>query len=242
MTTRLEARLKGILFDLDITLADNVGAWDDVWPEVAAQLAERYPGFDPDEFREREIEVSERHYELLLRGDVDHATYRRNFLREALEPWGELDDDALRLYAEGRDRAIEAIRLYPDAVETVRSLRALGLKVGVLTNGPSKMQRRKLELLQLEDELDAIAISEEIGHSKPQREAYDAAVAMLGLGPEEVAMVGDHVANDVAGALAAGLGAAVWVERYPGDLPEGARLARELAEVPALLGLPIRNS
>jgi putative hydrolase of the HAD superfamily len=235
-------RLKGILFDLDITLADNFRAWDEVWPEVAAKLAERYPGFDPDEFREREIEVSERHYELLLRGEVDHATYRRNFLREALEPWGELDDDALRLYADGRDRAIEAIRLYPDAVETVRSLRALGLKVGVLTNGTSALQRRKLELLRLEDELDAIAVSEEIGHAKPQPEAYAAAVAMLGLEPAEVAMVGDHVANDVAGALAAGLGAAVWVERYPGELPEGARLARELAEVPALLGVPIRNS
>jgi putative hydrolase of the HAD superfamily len=107
----------------------------------------------------------------------------------------------------------------------------------VLTNGPSELQRRKLELLRLEDELDAIAISAEIGASKPEPEAYAAAVAMLGLEPGEVAMVGDHVENDVAGALAAGLGAAVWVERYPGELPEGARLARELADVPKLLGL-----
>ncbi len=231
------AALRGILFDLDITLADNMGAWDSIWPDVAAKLAERYPDFDPESFREREMEVSERHYELLLRGEVDFATYRRNFLRETLEPWGELDDDTFTLYADARERALAAIRLYPDAVETVRSLRALGLKVGVLTNGPSRLQRRKLELLGLEDELDAIAISGEIGASKPEREAYAAAVAMLGLEPGEVAMVGDHVENDVAGALAAGLGAAVWVERYPGELPEGARLARELAEVPRLLGL-----
>jgi hypothetical protein len=46
------------------------------------------------------------------------------------------------------------------------------------------------------------------------------------------------VVNDVAGALAAGLAAAVWVERRPGEqLPDGAHLARELAEVPVLLGL-----
>jgi putative hydrolase of the HAD superfamily len=229
--------LKGILFDLDITLADNLGTWDGLWPEVAAKLAARYPGFDPDAFREREIEISERHYELLLRGDVDFATYRRNFLRETLEPWGELDDDTFTLYADARERALAAIRLYPDAVDTVRGLRARGLKVGVLTNGPSELQRRKLELLGLEDELDAVAISGEIGASKPEPEAYATAVAMLGLEPGEVAMVGDHVENDVAGALAAGLGAAVWVERYPGELPEGARVARELAEVPRLLGL-----
>jgi putative hydrolase of the HAD superfamily len=229
--------LRGILFDLDITLADNLAAWDGIWPELAARLAERYPGFEPAVFREREVEISERHYEVLLRGDVDFPTYRRNFLRETLEPWGELDDDTFALYAEARERALAAIRLYPDAVETVRSLRALGLKVGVLTNGPSELQRRKLELLKLEDELDAVAISGEIGVAKPDPEAYAAAVAMLGLDAAEVAMVGDHVENDVAGALAAGLGAAVWVERYPGELPEGARLARELAEVPKLLGL-----
>jgi putative hydrolase of the HAD superfamily len=230
-------RLRGILFDLDITLADNFAAWDGIWPEVAAELEGRYPGFDADAFRAREVEVSERHYELLLRGDVDFPTYRRNFLRETLEPWGELDEETLTLYADARERAIAAIRLYPDAVATVRSLRALGLKVGVLTNGTSELQRRKLQLLGLEDELDAVAISGEIGAAKPEREAYAAAVAMLGLEPAEVAMVGDHVENDVAGALAAGLGAAVWVERYPGELPEGARVARELAEVPRLLGL-----
>lgn len=231
------ARLRGILFDLDITLADNFSAWDGIWPEVAARLGERYAGFDPDAFRAREVEVSERHYELLLRGEVDHATYRRNFLRETLQPWGELDDEVFALYVDARDRALEAIRLYPDAVDTVRGLRARGLRVGVLTNGPSRMQRRKLELLRLEPELDAVAISEEIGASKPAREAYEAALALLGLPAAEVAMVGDHVENDVAGALAAGLGAAVWVERYPGELPRGARLARELADVPRLLGL-----
>ncbi len=47
----------------------------------------------------------------------------------------------------------------------------------------------------------------------------------------------------LAGALAAGLGAAVWVGRAPGEAPEGAHLARELAEVPVLLGLvePLQN-
>jgi putative hydrolase of the HAD superfamily len=230
-------RLRGILFDLDVTLADNSGAWDEVWPDVAEKLAERYPGFDPDAFLQREVETSERHYELLLRGDVDFPTYRRNFLRESLEPWGELDDETLALYVEGRARALDAIKLYPDALETVRALRRLALKVGVLTNGPSDLQRRKLALLGLEGELDGVAISGELGVSKPDPEAFRAAVALLGLEPAEVAMVGDHVANDVAGALAAGLGAAVWVERYPGELPEGARLARELAEVPRLLGL-----
>ena len=228
--------LRGILFDLDITLADHSTGWAEIWPEVADRLAARYPGFDPDDFERRSFAIVEKHYELVLRGEVDHETYRRRHLAELLEPWGELDDETFAFYADARDRALAALRLYNGALETLRELRARGIKVGVLTNGPSELQRSKLRTLGLEDELDAVAISGEIGAAKPDRAAFEAAVRMLGCEPREVAMVGDHIANDVAGALAAGLGAAVWVERYPGELPEGAHLASELAEVPRLLG------
>jgi putative hydrolase of the HAD superfamily len=229
--------IRGILFDLDFTLVDNDRGWRQLWPPVAKRFAERYPGFDPDEFERRSYEFADTHYELLLNGEIDFATYRRDYVRHGLEPWGELDDELLAAYNEARTGSIDLIELYDDAVETIRSLRAGGLKIGILTNGPSELQRRKLQLIGIEDEVDAVAVSEEIGATKPDPEAYRRAVALLGLEPGEVAMVGDHVVNDVAGALAAGLAAAVWVERRPGELPEGAHLARELAEVPRLLGL-----
>ena len=84
---------------------------------------------------------------------------------------------------------------------------------------------------------DVVTISGELGCAKPDERVYHAAVGMLGLRPAEVAMVGDDLRNDVAGALEAGLGAAVWVAGFEEHLPPGARLARELAEVPRLLGL-----
>jgi putative hydrolase of the HAD superfamily len=231
--------LRGILFDLDFTLVDNDRGWRQLWPAVAQQFAQRYPGFDPDEFAQRSYEFADGHYELLLRGEIDFDTYRRDYVTHGLKPWGELDDDLLSAYNDARSRSVDLIELFDDAVETVRSLRSGGLKIGILTNGPSELQRRKLRLIGIEDEVDAVAVSEEIGAAKPDPEAYRRAVAMLGLELNEVAMVGDHAVNDVAGALAAGLAAAVWVERRPGDgeLPEGAHLARELAEVPRLLGL-----
>jgi 2-haloalkanoic acid dehalogenase type II len=229
--------IRGILFDLDFTLVDNDVGWRQLWPSVAARFAERYPGFDPDEFQSRSYEFADGHYELLLRGDIDYDTYRRDYVRHGLEPWGELDDELFAAYSDARTRSVDLIELFEDAVETIRGLRARGLKIGILTNGPSELQRRKLRRIGIEDEVDAVAVSEEIGASKPDPQAYERAVAMLGLEADEVAMVGDHVVNDVAGALAAGLAAAVWVERRPGELPEGAHLAQELAEVPRLLGL-----
>jgi 2-haloalkanoic acid dehalogenase type II len=228
--------IRGILFDLDYTLVDNDVAWRELWPPVAARFAERYHGFDPDEFLSRSYEFADRHYELLLNGEIDYDTYRRDYVRHGVEPWGELDDELFAAYSDARTRSVDLIELFGDAVETIRGLRARGLKIGILTNGPSELQRRKLRRIGIESEVDAVAVSEEIGASKPDPHAYERAVAMLGLQPAEVAMVGDHVVNDVAGALAAGLAAAVWVERRPGELPEGAELARELAEVPRLLG------
>jgi putative hydrolase of the HAD superfamily len=229
--------IRGILFDLDFTLVDNDVGWRQLWPGVAQRFAERYPGFDPNEFQSRSYAFADRHYELLLSGEIDYETYRRDYVRHGLEPWGELDDELFAAYSDARARSIDLIELFEDAVETIRRLRAHGIKIGILTNGPSELQRRKLRRIGIENEVDAVAVSEEIGVSKPDPEAYAKAVAMLGLEPSEVAMVGDHVVNDVAGALAAGLAAAVWVERRPGeDLPEGAHLAQELAEVPQLLG------
>jgi putative hydrolase of the HAD superfamily len=228
--------IRGILFDLDFTLVDNDVGWRELWPPVAERFAERYPGFDRDEFASRSYEFADGHYELLLRGEIDFDTYRRDYVRHGVEPWGELDEDLFQAYTDARTRSVDLIELFEDAVDTVRALRAQGLKIGILTNGPSELQRRKLRRIGIEQEVDAVAISEEIGASKPDPEAYSRAIAMLGLEPGEVAMVGDHVVNDVAGALAAGLAAAVWVERRPGELPEGAHLARELAEVPRLLG------
>ena len=229
--------IRGILFDLDFTLVDNDVGWRRLWPAVADRFAERYPGFDPAEFQSRSYEFADRHYELLLRGEIDYETYRRDYVRHGLEPWGELDDDLYAAYSDARTRSVDLIELFADAVDTIRALRARGIKIGILTNGPSELQRHKLRLIGIEGEVDAVAVSEEIGVSKPDPEAYARAVEMLGLEADEVAMVGDHVVNDVAGALAAGLAAAVWVERRPGeDLPEGAQLAQELAEVPRLLG------
>jgi putative hydrolase of the HAD superfamily len=229
--------IRGILFDLDLTLADHTTGWATVWPEVARRLSECFPSFDPDEFDARLVSLVDRHYELVLRGDIDYAEYRRRTFADALAPWGDVDDATFAFYNDARERSFGLMRAYDDARETIDDLRARGIKVGVLTNGLSELQREKLRRIGLEDAFDAVAISQEIGAWKPDPRAFAAAVELLGLRPAEVAMVGDHLENDVAGALAAGLGAAVWVERYRGELPEGARLARELAEVPRLLGL-----
>ena len=234
------ATLRGILFDLDDTLADSSGTEEIVWEVVADTIAEHVPGVERAELRRRYLDVLEGHYAELAAGRIDFLTFRRRRLEDALSPWGEVSDELLERYVAAKSRIADELQPFPQAVATVRALRGAGIRVGVLTNGPSDFQRRKLEVSGLGPELDAIAISEELGAAKPEREAFERALALLETRAEETAMVGDSLANDVAGGLAAGLATVVWMPgRRDGELPAGAHLARELAEVPALLGLEL---
>ena len=81
--------------------------------------------------------------------------------------------------------------------------------IGLVTNGPPDIQRRKLVHAGLADAFEVVVISGEAGVGKPRREVFDLARGALRVeGP--VLMVGDSWERDVGGALGAGWSAA-WV-------------------------------
>jgi putative hydrolase of the HAD superfamily len=230
-------RLRGILFDFDGTVGDSWGGYERQRQAINDVIARRVPGIDVDAFAQRYLDIGDHHYTVMLRESHTFDEFRRRRLADALQPWRELDDELFTEYAGVHDAAIDTLDAFPDALATIRSLRARGIRVGVLTNGPSDLQRRKLRASGLLDEFDAVAISGELGVHKPDPRAFARALDLLGTRPDETAMVGDGLENDIAGALAAGFAAAVWVERQPGELPDGAYLVQQIAEVPRILGL-----
>jgi putative hydrolase of the HAD superfamily len=236
----LTVRLRGILFDLDDTLADSSGTEERVWEGVVDGIAELVPHVDRAELRRRYVDALDVHFPRYSSGEVDFTTFRRDRLAEALEPWGEVTDELFERYVAEKARIPAEMQPFPEAVAVLRSLRSRGIRVGVLTNGQAWAQRQKLEVSGLGPELDAVAISQELGVAKPLREAFGRALELLGTRAEETAMVGDSLKNDILGALEAGLAAAVWMPgARQGELPDGAHLAREIAEVPRLLGLEV---
>ena len=94
--------------------------------------------------------------------------------------------------------------LFPDAIQTLYSLRVAGLKLGLITNGSVRMQSRKLECLALLPMLDTTLISDAEGIHKPDREIFHRALQRLNANPARAVFVGDHPEVDVAGARAAG--------------------------------------
>lgn len=236
--------MRGVVFDFDDTLADATGVHERVWPAVAEVIARHVPHLDAEAFLDRYESLMESHYDRLLLGELDFQGFRRERLAAALAPWAQLDEALFEAYQRVKARVVDELRAHPDAVSTLRQLRAAGVKVGVLTNGPSELQRRKLAVTGIDAEVDAIGISGELGWRKPAAGAFAAVLDLLGCGPREAAMVGDSVANDVQGAVAHGFRSVVWVEVAGGRrplpppvLPEGVLRVRRLAEVPPLLGV-----
>jgi putative hydrolase of the HAD superfamily len=226
-----------VLFDLDDTLHDAAGLEAEMLVHLCAALREELPDLDDATFRARFRDGRDALYGRVLSGEWDIPAYRRAHLAVACEPWGEpseaLHERVLRLRNDQLDRA----RFVEDAVELLRELRARGVRTALLTNGPSWMQRRKVELLGLEDEIDAIGISEELGAAKPDPAAFAATLELIDTAAGETVMVGDHLDWDVRGALDAGMRGAVWIagdddEREP---PPGALRVTRLGEVPAAL-------
>ena len=109
----------------------------------------------------------------------------------------------------------------------------------MITNGPSDLQRFKIEVLGIESWFDAIVVSGEIGIAKPDPAVFQVALSELNLDAEDVWHIGDNVKTDVGSANAAGL-CSVWLNRFDQTLTEDEPVpdieVKSLAELAGLLG------
>jgi putative hydrolase of the HAD superfamily len=122
------------------------------------------------------------------------------------------------------------------AADTLRELRARGWRLGILTNGLSAVQRRKVHALGVEALVDTVVYAEEhAAGGKPAAAAFDAAARGLGVAHPRVVMVGNDLECDVCGAERAGLRAIqVRAASYRNVPSAEAPDAADLIDVPAL--------
>ncbi|MGW0779875.1 HAD family hydrolase [Streptomyces sp. NPDC002913] len=119
-----------------------------------------------------------------------------------LRPGIDIDAEYAAREAAGRGEHLDETDLYPDVRPALADLRALGLRVIVAGNQTA----RAGELLRALDlPADLVVTSGEWGVAKPDPEFFRRAVEAAQSAPRETVYVGDHPANDVRPAAAAGL-------------------------------------
>ncbi|WPM85328.1 pyrimidine 5'-nucleotidase [Apirhabdus apintestini] len=128
-------------------------------------------------------------------------------------PAGTLNDAFLNAMA-------EICTPLPGAESLLRFLRGRA-RLGIITNGFTALQQRRLARTGLQDCFDLLIISEQVGVAKPDRRIFDYALAQMGSpARERVLMVGDTPESDILGGFNAGLDT-VWLNAHGREAPAG---------------------
>lgn len=195
-------RVKLLVWDFDGTLAHREGLWSGTLAEVATQHAPEL-GATREQFRP-----------FLSTGFRWHSPEKKHTVATPEAWWAELqplfaaafrslgatEAQAAALAAKVRGQYIEPTRwrVFPDVVPTLRQLTAAGWTHAILTNHVPEFPVL-LGALGLAEHFAFVVNSADTGFEKPHASAF--AVVARQAGPlEQVCMVGDSLAADVAGA------------------------------------------
>ncbi|PWJ55516.1 putative hydrolase of the HAD superfamily [Quadrisphaera granulorum] len=221
--------LRAVVFDLDATLVDHVGA---ATAGLATWLAER--GVEArEDLVARWFALEEEHFARWRDGEISHDEQRRERLRAFLPLVGQevgepaaLDQQFAGFLAEFRRHW----RAFDDALAVLAVLREGGLLTAVLTNGVEELQTEKVARVGLRETVGPLFSADALGVAKPRTAAFIAVCERLEVLPDQVLYVGDDHEVDVLGARAAGL-RAVLVDRTGSAPPHETCVVRSLTEV-----------
>ena len=244
--------IKAVLFDLGGTLHQSSSpAGRDVW--FCKRILDRLEDYGirlegGAELMAQRLSVNSEIYkhesEQTLRELPAAEIWSRYYLRE----YG-LTSEELAPFAEELsflyDYERPCVMRRPHLKETMEELKAMGLRLGVISNIISRsVVRHFLAEYDIEELMDCVITSAETGIRKPSPEIFRIAEKAMGLGPEELAYVGDTISRDVIGTRNAGWAMMIQISN-PSIAHRDAGLENagwepdyrieDLAEIPAIL-------
>ncbi len=159
--------IQAVLFDLDNTLFDHQASSREGLGAFMRRLGlER-----TSELEQRWFEIEQACYNRFLSGEISFQDQRRErlrqFLPEAGHPPGDEEAGLDKLFAVYLRSYENAWTAFPDAAPTLRRLRSLGMRVGIITNGNHEQQSMKITRIGLEPLIDVLFTSGQMGHAKP---------------------------------------------------------------------------
>jgi putative hydrolase of the HAD superfamily len=239
--------IQGVIFDLGSTLIRFTGDWPRVFAHsldvLVDELDHQGISFDHERFKDE--------FETAL------ADYRRQRDRDLVEHTTEVvltetltrltgavpEDDAIK-------RALEAMysisqdqwKTLPATHQVLETLHSRDLKLGLISNASDEADVQRLfDKVGIRKYLDPILISAGFGLRKPHPDIFNAVLQKWDLPAEAVVMVGDLLEADILGAEKVGM-RHIWMtevieesETVPPYLVEPVAIARQLADVPAIL-------
>jgi putative hydrolase of the HAD superfamily len=236
---------RAMLIDMDDTILSAYGRPEIAWNKIASEYADELNGLPPPQvaaailsFARNFWSTAEPAWRLRL-GEARRLTVKGGFAALAAAGHAALPDDlAIRIADRFTSYREEEMFVFPGAHEAIDQLKALGVRLALVTNGAADTQRAKVERFELAHRFDHIQIEGEHGFGKPEERAYHHAMEALGVTARDTWMVGDNLEWEVEVPQRLGI-YAIWIDVHGNGLPERStvrpdRIIRSLTElVPA---------
>ncbi|MEK9281800.1 MULTISPECIES: HAD family hydrolase [unclassified Bradyrhizobium] len=240
--TAMKPLPRAMLIDMDDTILSAYGRPEIAWNTIATEFAEELAPLPPQQVATAVLSFArnfwanaEAAWRLKL-GEARRLTVKGGFAALAAAGHRALPDDlAIRLADRFTAYREDEMFVFPGAHDAIDRLKALGIKLALVTNGAADMQRAKVERFELAHRFHHIQIEGEHGFGKPEERAYLHAMDALGVTAKDTWMIGDNLEWEVVTPQRLGI-YAVWMDVHGDGLPEGStvkpdRIIRSLTEL-----------
>ncbi len=221
-----------IFFDLDDTISSFDSVCDTAWYQCCQNYIEKYKSsFTYEELRKSIDETKRWYWADPVRhkeGRENLREARRDVVRFSLDTLGISDEKQVVELADDYTALQDSLlALLPGSLEALERLKEAGVRMAVITNGASPVQREKLQRFKITEYFEKVIIDSEVGYSKPDRKIFEYALKEMKLIPSQVWMIGDNLVWDVGGAKQLGI-FSVWNDYKKKGLPKNCDIIPDL--------------
>lgn len=183
-----------VLFDADDTLFDFYRTGQKSFIKAFASLGIKANENDYDVYSE----INQKRWDLYSVGKMT----KRDVVIGRFEEYSAVKGitfDINAFYELYEDNLSKTAILLPETVNILKTLKNLGVRMFLITNGLSKVQRGRLALSGIADYFEGVFISDEIGYNKPSKEYFNYISERIpDFNKANTLIVGDSLVSDIA--------------------------------------------
>ena len=167
------ARIKGIESMINLGLKVNRNDAIDLIKEIVNEYGSNFS----------------RHYNFFIR----RLNEIRNFCISSYDKYKYIAAAVIAYHQE----KIESIKLYNDVKPCLEKLKYMNIKTAIISDGIPIKQYEKILRLGIEELIDFVVISDEIGMKKPNPKIFEYCLKKFGIKGNETIYIGDRIDKDV---------------------------------------------
>ena len=172
-----------VIFDLDGTLANFNLDYKTLRSEVRSYLIRM--GI-PTSL----VEVNESIFEMLKKAEI----FMKNNVKSA-EIFADVRSQVWAIAEKYEMEAASTTNLQVGAIETLKELKQMNLKIGLCTTSSEKAANYIIKRFKIQDFFQVVVSRDKVKYVKPSTEQFEVALNALGVSPQAAIIVGDSIVD-----------------------------------------------